>query len=115
MTQTAQEFPVVEDIDPPSKARPSPTDQQAPRSEASTGSAAEGAPIVFDINGRPAVQLPGDGRPLGEFAAEIGGLLAPHHIFARQGLPFTLDPEGQQLQPATATWLRTWAEEHQCC
>ena len=72
------------------------------------------APLAT-INGRPALQLPGDGRPLGAFAEEVGTLLASQSIFARKGCAFTLDAEGQKLEPATATWLRSWAEKFVCC
>jgi hypothetical protein len=73
-----------------------------------------GAPLET-INGKPALQLPGDDRPMGEFAAEIGTLLAGQNIFARKGCAFTLDAEGQKLEPATPTWLRTWAEQFVVC
>ena len=73
------------------------------------------APRIYQINGKPALRLPGVGRPLGEFAAECGELLAEQNIFARKGCAFTLDPEGQKLEPATPTWLRSWAEKFVCC
>lgn len=71
-------------------------------------------PLVT-INGRPALQLPGDGRPLGEFAEEVGLMLAGKSIFARKGCAFTLDAEEQRLEPATPTWLRSWAEKFVVC
>ena len=71
--------------------------------------------VLETMNGKPALQLPGDGRPLGDFAADIGTMLAKQNIFARKGCAFTLDAEGQKLEPATATWLRSWAEKTVCC
>lgn len=70
--------------------------------------------LLRTMNGKPALQLPGDGRPLGDFARDVGILLASKSIFARKGCAFTLDGEGQKLEPATATWLRSWAEKHVC-
>lgn len=71
--------------------------------------AAEPQPIET-INGKPALRLPGDGRLLSEFAAELGELLDGQDIYNRQGAAFTLDREGQRLKLAEAGWLRTWVE-----
>jgi hypothetical protein len=62
------------------------------------------------INGKPALRLPGDGRLLSEFAAELGELLGGHGIFNRKSAAFTLDHEGQRLKLAEGGWLRTWVE-----
>ena len=64
------------------------------------------------IDGLPALQLPGDGHLIGNFAADLGNLLQGHGIFARKGCAFILDSEGQKLEPASPTWLRTWVEKH---
>ena len=64
------------------------------------------------IDGLPALQLPGDGHLVGNFAAELGNLLQGHGIFARKGCAFTIDSEGQKLEPASPAWLRTWVEKH---
>ena len=70
-------------------------------------------PPAFDtIDGMPALRLPGDGRLLSEFAAELGELLEIHGIFNRRGAAFTLDEEGQRLKLAEPGWLRTWVETH---
>lgn len=70
-------------------------------------------PIPLDtINGKPALRLPGDGRLLSEFAAELGELLGGHGIFNRKAAAFTLDHEGQRLKLAEGGWLRTWVETH---
>ena len=73
------------------------------------------APALYEVYGKPAIQLPGDGRPLGAFAADLGEMLARQNIFARKGCAFTLDAEGMKLEPATATWLRSWVEQHLTC
>lgn len=67
-------------------------------------------PAFETINGKPALRLPGDGRLLSEFAAQLGELLDGHGIFNRRGAAFTLDHEGQRLKLAEAGWLRTWVE-----
>lgn len=64
-----------------------------------------------EINGKPALQLPGDGLLLGDFAAALGDHLRESNVFARQGCAFTLDHEGQKLDVVTPSWLRTWIEE----
>ena len=68
--------------------------------------------LLRTMNGKPALELPGIGRPMGDFARDVGTMLAGKNIFARKGCAFTLDAEGQRLEPATATWLRSWAEKH---
>lgn len=69
----------------------------------------------LSVDGKPTLRLPGNARPLGMFAAECGTMLAPQNIFARKGCAFTLDAEGQKLELATPTWLRTWAEQWLVC
>ena len=34
------------------------------------------------------------------------------NIFERGGLAFTLSLDGKRLEPVSATWLRTWIEQH---
>ena len=70
------------------------------------------SPMIDEIDGKPALQLPGDDLLLGEFAAELGRLLRNADVFARQGCAFTLDHEGQKLDAVTGLWLRTWIEDH---
>lgn len=62
----------------------------------------------------PLLQLPGNGRPIGQFAHELGQLLAEKDIFRRNGCAFTFDPSGKKLEPASPTWFRSWAEQHVC-
>lgn len=70
------------------------------------------APKLDEIDGKPALQLPGDGLLLGDFAAALGQHLREADVFARQGCAFCLDLEGQKLEAVTPGWLRTWIEEH---
>jgi hypothetical protein len=70
----------------------------------------EGSSLVT-INGKPAIQLPNDGRLISDFASELAGRIEGHGIFQRKGTAFTLDHEGQKLEPATSSWLRTWVEK----
>jgi len=73
--------------------------------------ASDSTPQLETINGKPALQLPGDGRTIGEFAEEIGAMLHQQAIFARQGCAFALNAAGEKLEPATSAWLRTWIEQ----
>jgi hypothetical protein len=70
------------------------------------------APCPDEIDGKPALQLPGDGLLLGDFAAALGQMLRGAGVFARQGCAFTLDYQGQRLEAVTPGWLRTWIERH---
>lgn len=70
------------------------------------------APLLEEIDGKPALQLPGDNLLLGDFAAALGEHLSGAGVFARQGCAFTLDHQGQKLEPVTPEWLRTWIERH---
>ena len=64
------------------------------------------------VEKRPVLQLPGTGNPIGDFATEIGNLMKGKNIFERGGLAFTLSLDGKRLEPVSATWLRTWIEQH---
>ncbi len=66
---------------------------------------------IDQINGMPALRLPGDGRLISDFADELGELLNGHGILNRKGAAFTIDHEGQRLKIADAVWLRTWVED----
>jgi hypothetical protein len=70
------------------------------------------APPFEEIDGKPAIELPGNGLLLGDFAAALGERLAGAGVFARQGCAFTLDHQGQKLEAVTTGWLRTWIEKH---
>jgi hypothetical protein len=67
-------------------------------------------PAVENLNGRPAIELPCPGRPLSDFAAEVGRMLAGRGVYSRGGLAFTADHATKQLAPVDPQWLRTWAE-----
>jgi len=64
------------------------------------------------VNGKPTLRLPGTGHLVSSFAAELGAMLQGHNLFARKGCAFTLDHDGQKLEPADPAWLRTWVEKH---
>jgi hypothetical protein len=86
------------------------TETELVKSAPENGAGASTAPLET-INGKPALRLPGDGRAIGEFAEEIGGMLQEQAIFARQGCAFALNFAGEKLEPALPSWLRTWAEQ----
>jgi hypothetical protein len=67
-------------------------------------------PAVENLNGRPAIELPCPGRPLSDFAAEVGAMLAGRGVYSRGGLAFTVDHATKQLAAVDPQWLRTWAE-----
>ncbi len=67
---------------------------------------------IKQIDGKPALQIPGDGMLLSEFAAALGEQLRHAGVFARRGCAFTLDYQGQRLEPVNPRWLRTWIEKH---
>jgi len=67
-------------------------------------------PPVGELNGRPAIELPCPGRPLSDFAHDVGGMLAGAGVYSRGGLAFTVDASGQRLEAVHPQWLRTWAE-----
>jgi hypothetical protein len=72
----------------------------------------EETPSVETIDGLPAIEIPGNGLLIGDFAAELGKHLSRAGVFARQGCAFTLDHQGQKLEPVKPEWLRTWIEKH---
>ena len=67
-------------------------------------------PKVQTMNGKPAIELPCPGRPLSDFAAAVGAMLAGRGVYSRGGLAFTVDLATKQLCPVDPQWLRTWAE-----
>ena len=67
-------------------------------------------PAVENLNGKPAIELPCPGRPLSDFAAEVGAMLAGRGVYSRGGLAFTVDHATKQLAAVDPQWLRTWAE-----
>lgn len=84
-----------------------------PESFFSSGEFADDSPEPAPSpNKRPALTLPGEGRWLGEFAAELGRALAPHRIFTRNGEVVTIDFEQERIVPITPDKLRTLAEKY---
>lgn len=84
--------------------RPTPEPEQSTEAE---GDALE----VETLNGKPAVELPCIGRALGDFAADVGDMLASSGVYARGGHAFTVDGSGKRLEAVDPQWLRTWAEQ----
>ena len=70
---------------------------------------------IETINGKPALRLPAADWTVAQFAEELGVALAPHGIFNRQGIAFTVSKATQQLEPARPQWLRSWCEKHVAC
>jgi len=68
------------------------------------------SPAVETINGLLAVELPRLGRPISDFAADVGSVLSDSGVYARGGYVFTVDPSGKRLEAVDPQWLRTWAE-----
>jgi hypothetical protein len=76
----------------------------------STTSAGSAATSVQTLNGKTAVELPCPGRPLSDFAEEVGKMLAGAGVYSRGGVAFTVDHATKQLCAVDPQWLRTWAE-----
>lgn len=64
---------------------------------------------------RPKIRLPGDNRELGQFAREVGEILARQDLFRRDLTAVTINVEKKRTDPIDAEWLRTWAEYHLVC
>lgn len=73
------------------------------------GTVAQYAPET--INGLPAIELPCPGRPIGEFAADVGKMLRDAGVYARGGHAFRVDAKKAKLEAVDPQWLRTWAEK----
>jgi hypothetical protein len=71
-------------------------------------SVAEAEPPRMD--GRPELVLPGDGKSLSEFAAELGEKLKGHQIFKRDGIALYVS-DGHKLEPMRASSFVTWVEQ----
>lgn len=63
----------------------------------------------------PKVALPGDGRLLSAFAADLGQVLQQCGIYQRGGLAFIVNEEGNGLEAVTPSMLRTLVEKHLVC
>ena len=76
-----------------------------------------GAPAAIRplLDPRPKVQLPGDGRLLSDFAAELGKAISTSPIFQRDGKVFTISTSGDRLVQMTPNALRSWLETVAVC
>jgi hypothetical protein len=61
---------------------------------------------------RPCIRLPGHGRTLSEFAAELGTLLRDTSIFNHGGVVMVLNKERKKLEPVGQSFFRSWLEDH---
>jgi hypothetical protein len=75
-----------------------------------TTSAGSAATSVQTLNGKTAIELPCPGRPLSDFAEDVGKMLAGAGVYSRGGVAFTVDHATKQLCAVDPQWLRTWAE-----
>lgn len=57
------------------------------------------------------IQLPGPGRPLGQFATEMGRICKERDIFRRETVPVTVNPETGQMEAVTPDRFRTLVED----
>jgi len=68
-------------------------------------------PAPATASGKPRVRLPGDGRPVSEFAAEIGALMAQDGVYLRESQPVVVDPVTRRLVDLDADCFRTYVEK----
>jgi hypothetical protein len=60
----------------------------------------------------PKIRLPGSGHQIKKFDEELGQHLAKCGIYSRKGAAFSLDCDGQKLQPVEREWFRSWVEDY---
>ena len=58
------------------------------------------------------VELPGRGRPVSIFAADLAGLLKNQGVFRRESVPVTINPETAQMEALIEQRFRTFVEKH---
>lgn len=63
------------------------------------------------LDGRPELVLPGDGKSLSEFAAELGEKLKTHDVFKRDGIALFVT-DGHKLEPMRSSAFVTWVEQY---
>jgi DNA primase len=63
-------------------------------------------------NPRTPIQLPGHGRTLSEFAAELGALLHSTTIFNHGGVVMVLNEQRKKLEPVGQSFFRSWLENY---
>ena len=62
------------------------------------------------LDARPEIVLPGDGKSLSEFAAELGEKLKTQQIYKRDGIALYVS-DGHKLEPMGAKSFVTWVEQ----
>lgn len=77
-----------------------------------TSLGAEAQTPVITIDGKRAVQLPGNDRTIGEFADELGRLLRNESIFRRGRAACVPDEEGKGLSFLSPESFRSWIETY---
>src|SRR6266511_1107289 len=68
------------------------------------------ANVVVEGDFRPRVLLPGDGRLLDDFAADLVKLLQDKPIFNHGGMVMVIDEETNKLRPIGQSAFRSWLE-----
>jgi hypothetical protein len=72
-------------------------------------------PTVSQEDPRPYVMLPGQGRLLSDFAADLAKKLRDKPIYNRGGVVMVLDDSRKRLEPITATAFRSMVEDYVIC
>ena len=70
----------------------------------------DGGGAAVEAGGKPRVRLPGDWRPMSEFAREIGEVMSRDGVFLRESEPVVLDPVTRRLVVLDADCFRTYVE-----
>lgn len=67
---------------------------------------------VTNLDQRPRIKLPGDGRMIGDLATELGQVLAPSGIYKYRGCAAVYDERDQCLEAIKPGRFRTWIERY---
>jgi hypothetical protein len=76
-----------------------------------SGQGVPGGESGAEAAGKPRVRLPGDWRPMSEFAREIGAAVARDGVFLRESQPVVVDPVTRRLVDLDADCFRTYVEK----
>lgn len=79
---------------------------QGAKSASETGPEAPGA-----APSKPRVRLPGEGRMIDEFAAEVGAILAKDGVYMRDTTAVVLDPVTRRMVELDADCMRSYASK----
>jgi hypothetical protein len=60
---------------------------------------------------RPQVRLPGEGRLISSFAAEVGQIMAKDGVYLRDGTPVVVDPVRGRIVDLDADCFRSYVEQ----